>query len=133
MAINLDPLKPYVGLIKLLGVLVVASVVFVGGCRYGENKSAGVIAEKNVALGMASAELRSAADALRAVNAEAKRRKAEAERLRLATADAAKAAAEAERVMRERQVKFEKALRNARNNPPCAALLNADLRATCGL
>lgn len=133
MAIIFDPIKPYLTLIKAGLVAVVVLATFIGGCNYGEALSAEDLADKDREISAASAELASARDALAKVNAEAERRKAEAEQAAKDAEAARVAALNAEKAMRERQVAFDKQLERARRNPTCAAVLDTDLRSTCGL
>lgn len=133
----LDPVRPYLALIKALGIVVVIAAVFTGGCRYGKASEAeahaAAIAKKNAALTAASAELHTAANILRRVNAEAQRRKAEAERLRLATDAATRAADDAKKRLEERTRAYDEQLKRARRKPECQALLDTDLRRVCDL
>lgn len=134
MAINFDPIKPYLTLIKVALGLVIASVVFVGGCNFGENLSAKDLAAKDTELGAAAAELSAAKTALDRVNAETKRRKEEAERQRKKAELAEQVAQEAKELLDQRTAAFSKELERAgRKSPTCAALLDTDVRRVCDL
>lgn len=142
--INIDPIRPYLWLIKLSGVLLLAAFAFTKGCSYGEGTSAAehakaiakknaVIAAKDLALNDAAASLRGAAGILRNVEAESQRRITEAAEAKKAAAAAGAAAARAEQRLEASFDRFAKALAHAKRSPDCDALLSADVRATCGL
>lgn len=144
MAISLDPVRPYLGLIKAGLVAALLAGVFVKGCSYGVEREAGahakaiagkdqVIARKDRALSGAAESLRGAARVLREVDAEAQRLLDAEKAAKKREADAAKVAARAQADLARRIDGFAKALEHARKNPDCAALLSADLRKTCGI
>ncbi len=141
---NLDPIKPYADLLKVIAVAVVAlvlcSLLFMGGCSVGKGQSVKkiaalnrIIATKNSSLEASAESLRAAGSSLRAVNAEARRRIAEADKAEDAAKLAGVVAASAQAAADKRQATFAGEIARARRNPTCAALLGADLRATCGL
>lgn len=130
---TLDPIRPYLPIAWLL----LAAVLLFGGCRWGKSierqKWAEKVAKKDQALQTAAVALRVSGDALREVNAEAERRiKAAEDQAKLAE-DAAKVLATANAAAERREADFERRLANARRNPPCAALFDADLAKTCGV
>ena len=141
---NLDPVKGYAELARGIAVAVAAmlltALLFIGGVYVGKGQSAKqlaakdrVIATKSEALRNAGASLGAAATALREVNAEAERRIAaaayEAEQAKLAGVAAAGAQAAADK----RMATFDAEVARARTRPTCAALLAADVGATCGI
>ena len=48
----LDPLKPYLAIIRIVAYMLLASFLFVGGCNYGKHKQTVAIAELETALGI---------------------------------------------------------------------------------
>lgn len=137
MAISLDPIRPYLGVIKAGLVAALLAAVFAKGCSVGQNmsdaKHSKAIAAKDLALNGAAASLRGAAKVLRDVDAETERLlKAEAE-AKEREHDAAAVAKKALAELNTRKAKFADALEQARKNPDCDALMSADLRTTCGI
>lgn len=141
---NLDPIKPYAELLKVIAVavvtLVVCSLLFMGGCSVGKGQSAKKIAALNKAIATRDLALLDMAESLQAgaaaldvVNLEAKRRIAEADKSEDAAKLAGVVAASAKAAADKRQATFNGEIARARRNPTCDALLGADLRATCGL
>ena len=48
----LDPLKPYLAIIRIVAYMLLASFLFVGGCNYGKHKQTVAIAELKSQLGV---------------------------------------------------------------------------------
>jgi hypothetical protein len=76
--ISIDPLRPYLWLIKAGVVALFASLLVFGGCQWqGKRDQAKIlkletaVAERNTALNAAAASLRGASEAIKAVNAQA--------------------------------------------------------------
>lgn len=134
MALSFDPVRPYLPVIGLL----VAVVLLFGGCSWGKSIQRGATAENVASLKQSLVDaqdaLNGAAKALRAQNADNKRRIADAER----TAKAAgklEGYAEGVAARGEKAVDaYAKGLRDAgRKSPDCEALLNSDVLRVCRL
>lgn len=134
MPLSIDPIRPYLPLVGLL----VAVVLLFGGCSWGKSIQTGKTAEKVATLKQslvdAQTSLKAAAKALRAQNADNKRRIAEAER----TAKVAGRVEGYAEAMETRAHKvadaYAKGLRDAaRRSPDCDALLKSDVLQVCGL
>lgn len=145
---NVDPIKPYADMAKVIAAAAVAMVLmallFIGGVYVGkgqeanrvatiQGKAAEQVSAKNKALASAGASLSAAASALRSVNAEAKLRIDEAAAAKRNAGLAGIAAAKAEHDAKARIAKMDKQIQDARRRPTCAALLSADLHKVCGL
>lgn len=140
---NLDPVKPYADLAKVIAIAVVAlvlcSLLFMGGCSMGKGQSVKKIAALNktiatrdrALLDMAES-LAAGADALDVVNLEAKRRIAEADKAEDAAKLASVVAAGAKAAADKRMAAFDREIASARDKPSCRALLTASVRAVCG-
>ena len=123
----LDPLRPYAALLRVVGWLLLASVLLFGGCSWGrsieKNKAAGAIAAKNAALVRASTALQQAADTLKAIDratGEAEARAKEAARQADAAVDRA---AKAEKTYQQRLAAEQAAIDRAKRDPDCRKLL----------
>lgn len=124
---NLDPLRPYLGLLRVGGWLLLASVLLFGGCSWGrsierEAKTA-EIAAKDRKIGELTALVNGAGSALDAVNRQAAQDEAAAEE-KMREADFAKERAlmDAED-LRRKLVKTEAELEDAMRDPGCRAEL----------
>ena len=133
MNYSLDPIRPYLGVIKIALYVLLLSATFIGGCSHGEANKAKVIAAQQQKLHDAGNALRAAGKALREVNAEAERRIAADKQSKKDAAAAGKVAAAALQKLRKDRTKYAAAIERARRNPDCDALLNADLKKVCGL
>ena len=132
-----DPIRPYADLVKWIAGAVVVGVIFLGGRSCGVASMKDELAAKNEALTAASASLKAAGNALRAQN-EAKRQAVEAEQAARRHAETAREAAEREatRLAKQAQARadeFDRRLRIAQRRPECKALLDTDVRQSCGL
>lgn len=123
----LDPLRPYAALLRVVGWLLLASVLLFGGCSWGrsieKNNAAGTIAAKNAALVRASTALQQAADTLKAIDratGEAEARAEEAARQADAAVDRA---AKAEKTYQQRLAAEQAAIDRAKRDPDCRKLL----------
>ena len=136
-------LAPYMGWVivalvslALVGVGLIAKKAYTMGAEHQQAEDAKTIAEHIDARNKAAEALRAAGSALRAINTEAARRAAEVAAAN-ARVDGAKAvAATAQAELRRRTSAFDRALRDARQNPGCAALLDMDVGAklrACGV
>jgi hypothetical protein len=133
----MDPIKPYaqalVAIAIAVALMLIVGVSFMGGRAVGQRQSDKTIARKNAALMDASHSLGAAADALRAVNAEAKRRIDQAKADKAAADKAAIAAQAAQHEAEAKLAVLQQQERQARKRPGCAALLDTDLAKVCGL
>lgn len=133
MNLSMDPIRPYLGLIKAVLAVVIVGFIFFGGRSCGVQSAAETIAAKDKALLDASASLGAAGAALRAQSEANAARIAEAEQAEADAQDAALVAvAAAERLDKQLEA-FEKAERRALRRPGCKELWAMDLEATCGL
>lgn len=144
MALNLDPIRPYLWAVKLLLSALLLSFVFVKGCQHGVASEAvahgkalaskdKTIAAKDKTLNEAAESLRASARILREVNAETDRLEREAAAAKKRATDAGAVAAKAQANLDRRIEGFAKALAHARKNPDCDALLSANVRNVCDL
>jgi hypothetical protein len=135
--VDLDPVKPYADALKTIAIAVAlmlcAGLLFMGGRALGQHQADKTIAAKNAALVDASRALGAAADALRAVNDEAKRRLDQAKADKAAADKAAIAAKAAQHEAEAKLADYDRRERAARRTPTCAQLLDADLAKVCGL
>lgn len=142
--INLDPVKPYADLARVVAVaaavMLVVALVFMGGRAVGKGQTAKAhaaliqkIAAKDVALGAAAAALRGAANAMRNVEREAQARLARERDAKRDAERAGIAAAAAEHAAKAKLADYERRERAARRKPGCAELLDTDVVAVCGL
>lgn len=134
MSISIDPIRPYLPIAWLL----LAVILLFGGCSWGKSiergNAADTIARKDKALTAARDSLRGAASALRAQNADNKRRVDEAAR-------AARLAGKAEGIAQGQQRRadaeataYQRGMdAAARRKPSCDVLLRTDVRKECGL
>lgn len=134
---NVDPVKPYADLAKVIAIAVVlmlmTGALFMGGWALGRHQMDKKIAAKDQALLSASASLGAAANALRTVNSEAKRRIAQADADKRAADQAAIAAKAAEHDAQAKLAAYDRREAQARKQVTCVALLDADLAKVCGL
>lgn len=135
---NLDPLKPYINLIRaaLLVGLVVAA--FVTGCSHGAAAKADelgqVVAEKGARIAQLELSLTSNTQALAEVESRSQAALADADRKRQLGDVAAEAARRGEAAAQKRAADVEgKWAEAARRKPACAALLQTNMEAVCGL
>ena len=134
--------KPYLFWFKVAGIAVVLSAAFIGGCNVQKNRDAVVIQKKDQALKEASASLTAAAKALQAQKDENARRIAADEQAKKDAANAGVLVDAEKKAMQIRIEGYEKALKNAKKNDVCEALLTcnvkdvnmkADVKKVCGL
>lgn len=134
MIAALDPIRPYLWLAKWLGLAVVVSVLFVGGCRHGEKRQAEEdakaikAAQDETARHMAqSAVLVQRINEIDAETAAVAREAAE----RVKAADeAAKRAVKAEAALRAEMGEIERDIAKAKKDPDCKRLMESR---TCAL
>lgn len=124
---NIDPLRPYIGLAKVLGGLALVIVLLGGGCSWGKSiereKASTTISTLRQQLRDAAAALGGAATALHAVNVETAQALARAEEQQR-QADFAEERAKMARADFERQkTKHERELAEAMRDPGCRAEL----------
>lgn len=131
--ISLDPIKPYLSLIKLgLSVALLVSV-FIAGCSHGEGRSAEDVAAKDSRIASLEHSLSDFVALYDRVNAQAAEAIAVADRQRKAADDAAKVARSGEAAAKKAADDFERQWARAKQKPDCAALLTIDMEAVCGL
>lgn len=124
---NFDPIRPYLGLLKVGAALTIASALFVGGCNHGKrNQAAEDLAEMDGLrheLLVASTELSIAADVLSGISVETKT----AETAAAAQAKQAKAAVAAAngraKDLQAQLAEAEADLERAKREPNCRLLL----------
>lgn len=125
--LSLDPIRPYLDLLKVGAALAIATVLFVSGCNHGKrNQAADDLAEMDGLrheLLVASTALRGAADALNVVNSETKAVETAAA-VQAKQAEAAVAAAkDRAKDLRAQLAKAEADLEHAKREPNCRLLL----------
>jgi hypothetical protein len=124
---NLDPLRPYIGLAKVIGWLLLASILLFGGCSWGrsiEREAKQVeIAAKDQKIGELTALVNGAGSALDAVNKQAAQDEAAAaEKMRQADFAKERALMDAED-LRRKLGRTEQDLIDAMRDPGCRAEL----------
>lgn len=132
---------PYTLWIKLGAVAVVLAIGVRGGCSWQASRGRAEVSAlradvkaKDAALGSAAAALRGSAAALKEVNAEAARRIAVADREAAALAEAGKVAQEAKAAAERRAAQLADQIEESkRKRPACAALLQSNVEAVCGI
>ncbi len=123
----LDPLAPYVGLLKVAGVALIFCVSVFGGCRWQASHDAGKLATKDAAMAVYAADIAALSNALNEVNAAADQAK------RDAAAQAAYAVQAVRQADRDREAYDKKlegvtdALERAKREPVCRAQLETPL------
>lgn len=126
----LDPLRPYAALLRVVGWLLLASVLLFGGCSWGrsieKNKVAETIAAKNAALVRASNALQQAADTMKAIDKATDEAEAKAEEEARKADAAVDRAAKAERAYQERLAADSVAIDRAKRDPDCRKLLETE-------
>lgn len=130
----LAPIRPYLWLAKWLGLAVVVSVLFVGGCRHGEKRQSREDAKAIKAALDEAAAHKAQASVLAQRIAEIDAETAEMARLaqeRIAAAEeAAKRAAKAEAALRAEMGQIERDIAKAKKNPDCRRMLEAKVCAS---
>lgn len=130
----LDPIRPYLWLAKWVGLAVVVSVLFVGGCRHGEKRQAEEDAKAIKAAQDETARHKAQSAILVQRINEIDAETAETARLaqeRIAAAEeAAKRAAKAEAALRAEMGQIERDIAKAKRDPDCRRLMETR---TCAL
>lgn len=125
--LSLDPIRPYLWLIKAGAALAIASTLFVQGCNHGKREQAAAdqaeVDDLSHQLLVASAALRGAADALNVVSDETKRAEAAAQAQAAAAAEAVKAAQHRAKTFERELAGAERELERAKTDPDCRLLL----------
>lgn len=134
---NLDPIKPYVGLVKL-GLIVLFALVLVGVSAFGGWKAAAAdsvetIATKDKRIASLEHSLGDFVKLFDRMDAQSKREIKFAEEQAKAADAAAEAARRGEAAAQRAADDFEQQWAKARRKPDCAALLATDVEAVCGL
>lgn len=126
----LDPLAPYIGLIKILVLAVLVGAAFIGGCRAQKgadrdrlDKAAADLRAASVELGKAHLALDASAKALREVDRQAKAAQAAAERLAKVAAEAVEGAERDAEAYADQLADVERELARAKRDPDCKQLL----------
>jgi uncharacterized protein YdbL (DUF1318 family) len=134
----LDPLRPYVLALKVIGALAIASTLFVAGCRHGRASERldhhDEVLRTTAQINGLTAQVNAARAALDAQAARVAAAVVEAQRMENAAADAAGVyAREAATLRRERQAYQARVLRVKAERPVCRALIETDIAKECGL
>lgn len=134
---NLDPIKPYVGLVKL-GLIVLFALALVGLSALGGWKAAAAdsvetIAAKDKRIASLELSLGNFVTLFDRVNAQSEREIQFAADQAKAADAAAEAARRGEAAAQRAADDFEQQWAKARRKPDCAALLATDVEAVCGL
>lgn len=125
---SLDPLRPYLWVLKAGAALAIASTLFVQGCSHGKREQAAEdraeLDAKDHDLLVASNALRGAADALYVVSNQTREAEAAAQAQAAAAADAVKAAKARAKTLQQRLASAEDELEAAKAaDPDCRKLL----------
>jgi hypothetical protein len=129
MIAALDPIRPYLWPAKWVGLAVVVSVLFVGGCRHGERRQAredakAIKAAQGEAAGY-KAQVGILSQRLAEIDAEtAETARLAAERVRAAE-EAAKRAVKAEAALRAEMGEIERDIAKAKRDPDCRRMMEA--------
>lgn len=125
--LSLDPIRPYLDLIKVGAALAIASALFVGGCNHGKrNQAAEDLTEMDGLrhnLLVASTALRQAADVLHVISAETKAAEAAAEERAQQAAQAVDRAKARAKSLQAQLADAEADLERAKREPNCRLLL----------
>lgn len=125
--ISLDPIRPYLWLLKAGAALAITSALFVSGCNHGKREQAAddqaQMDDLSHQLLVASTALRGAADALNVVSAETKAAEAAASAQAKQAAEAVAAAKSRAKTMRAQLDQAETDLDQAKRDPDCHLLL----------
>ena len=120
MIAALDPIRPYLWLAKWLGLAVVVSVLFVGGCRHGERRQA---EKDNAVILKAQREAATMAETLRQIDADTQAMAREAaDRVEQAKAAEARAI-EGARTLRADLAEVNREIAEAKRDPDCKRLM----------
>jgi hypothetical protein len=131
---NIDPLRPYIGLAKVLGYLLIASVLLFGGCSWGRSiereAQSALIAKKDAKLSELTTLVNGAASALDEVNRTAAQEQAASEEKQREADFAKERALMAAQDLRRKLKSTEQDLIDAMRDPGCRAELE---RTTCAV
>lgn len=133
MSISLDPLRPYLPIVYAVGVALILSVVFVGGCRHGKAGAADDVAKAETQRDEAYASAAASRTALDEISAKTEADKKEAQaRAKAAEQAVGEAEKEADRQARI-AADAKRRLAEAAKDPKCATLLEMELCASVPL
>ena len=125
--ISLDPLKPYLGLIRAGLFFAMVCGAFVVGCQRGEDNKAEELSKAHNRITSLETSLSGFIDTFDRVNAAAKKAKAEAQAQQARTDQALRAAEQDAREYQSRLSLIQRDLDKAKRDPKCAEQLRQQL------
>ena len=132
--LSIDPIRPYLGLIKAGGIVVLMAFAFVKGCNHGEANKAAEVKRISGQRDDAQRQATALAGKITEANKQVEANKKAAEQAQDRAEDAGKVASGNERALKKRIAEIKHELDQARNkSPECDELLTTSVKKVCGL